>query len=549
MENTLIKKAEVEVQQHKFNALVLISKKFTAENRYYEACIVAEIAAYFAATNHPGIFSSPLLEKVLLEIGNKCIKRHNRRKLENTVSLPKRILHVLTEAHSIGGHTRGVWRWIQLDSSRSHSIAITQQKKNIVPSELKQAAIQSGGAFHILDNVEADLLKIAQLLWEISYDIDLVILHTHSRDIIPILAFSDTEMSPRVAKLDIADHVFWLGASICNSIFHMRDVAFALAEKRRAIPPIQSVLLPIPLATIEGNLSKDQAKEEIGFCSEDIILLSIASGYKYLTISSSFLDIIEPIILRYPQVKLIAIGPTKSSEWAKSFDRTGGRIHALGPRSDTDLFYQAADIYLDSFPFASNTSILEAGLYGLPAISYSPYQNDDRVLSAGCPGFAKALLMPRDIKTYQRVIEHLIKNKKLRQRIGQSTKRSIELFHTGKGWLSILDAAYSHAFKTPRSSLRLNEIKENISNIIDNLDIAINFLLKNACQINLQMITELSSIRSIGIIPRFSIINELRTAVEQVSLSIILPQKLENIISRIWHNIRKLYVPIIKKTT
>ena len=42
---------------------------------------------------------------------------------------------------------------------------------------------------------------------------------------------------------------------------------------------------------------------------------------------------------------------------------------ALGTRHEIGSIYAAADIYLDSYPFSSLTSMLEAGQRGLPLLS------------------------------------------------------------------------------------------------------------------------------------------------------------------------------------
>src|SRR5690606_34285328 len=49
------------------------------------------------------------------------------------------------------------------------------------------------------------------------------------------------------------------------------------------------------------------------------------------------------------------------------------RLHFVGPVDDAKLYRASADVYLESFPFGSQTALLEAALSGLPVVpAYAP---------------------------------------------------------------------------------------------------------------------------------------------------------------------------------
>lgn len=54
----------------------------------------------------------------------------------------------------------------------------------------------------------------------------------------------------------------------------------------------------------------------------------------------------------------------------KASDRVGGRIECPGVLSQHELsrVYDAADIYIDGFPFGTTTALLEAGARAIPVV-------------------------------------------------------------------------------------------------------------------------------------------------------------------------------------
>src|SRR5262249_20534785 len=174
-----------------FDTLVTIAEQLLASGQLASAAVYAGMAAKFAMWNHGGIWASPRLERILNRVGNQYFGRvDNERSGERSYSAPKNILHVLTQAYSIGGHTRFLWRWIQQDSTRLHSVALTRQGSNEAPHDLVAAVKASGGNVHLLDSRRGDLLSWARDLRELAGSFDRIVLHIHPYDVIPIVALA-----------------------------------------------------------------------------------------------------------------------------------------------------------------------------------------------------------------------------------------------------------------------------------------------------------------------------------------------------------------------
>src|SRR5690606_34199109 len=99
-------------------------------------------------------------------------------------------------------------------------------------------------------------------------------------------------------------------------------------------------------------------REKLGLAKDPALILTIAAGYKFTPLEdNNFLDLHVPLLQKMPNLLLWAVGP-KGDAWTIASVDIGGRVRALGTVDDVSMFYSAADVYIDSFPFASLTSLL-----------------------------------------------------------------------------------------------------------------------------------------------------------------------------------------------
>ncbi len=423
------------------------AERLERRGRWLEAVVAARAAADFASTNHTGRYASPELEALLGRAGQRLAQRPRER---TTVTIPRErkthVLHVFSAAYDIGGHTRLVWRWIGRDPERTHSVALTHQRQR-VPEPLEQAVNRSRGRLYRLDDRPSGLFERARRLAELSREVDLVVLHTHPFDVIPALAFAADPGAP-VALFNHADHVFWLSRNVARLVVDFRHSGSRHSVERRGVPAAHTALLPIPLEPPRRTLTRGEAKVRLGLSEHDKVIFSVALPYKYtalgeLDFARDFAD-----FAREHGATVLVVGPGRDARWAHAEAASGGRVRALGRQADLSLFHQAADLYVDSYPFGSATSLLEAGSYGVPVLTHNPFAGAG-VMTLDDPALPPAELVYPTLAGYHERLAELLGDDLERGRVGAQTAERITDLHAGDGWSAHLESVYTRAAAAP----------------------------------------------------------------------------------------------------
>jgi hypothetical protein len=429
----------------RFCRLLELAESKIQGGEYAAAAAIAKIAARIAYPGNVGLFTSHRLERILCELG-KHVDQVKSTGGQRTARR-RRVLHVLSYCKPIGGDTRLAWRWIREDPDSQHSVAITTQADLSgtyeIPGIIKQCALQSGGSVYTLKAPTSKPLDQAAELRGLCQDADIVVLHTFPYDIVPVLALSHGCENAKTILDNLSDHTFWVGGSVAHEILHLRTQSPEFVQARRGLNPVRSSLLPIPLDGLSRTISQAEAKQRLGYDPDSILLLTIATPFKYASPGQvSFLELVTPVVASQPRVQLIAVGPSGNGAWQAASEKTGGRIHAMGIRWDNDLWNAAADIYLDSVPFSSITSLLEAGLREIPLLGYRAADPDLSLLGPGAPGLDGAMIVAPDAACYRQSLTSLITDGAFRNQIGRSVRDKIMALHSGTNWATSVQAVY-----------------------------------------------------------------------------------------------------------
>jgi hypothetical protein len=432
-----------------------------AENRlHYEA--VVEVALHHAAQgdaervlraamlagNYAWLAPTDLLSDLRLE---RAVVHAVRGSGSVTVDGNRRggrVLHVLSEALSIGGHTRLAWRWISRDV-RTSDLVLTNQR-GPVPDRLVEAVRASGGELHELAAAHPSLLDRARALRRHMDQADLVVLHVHPYDAVALAAVNLPGTRPPVVFENHADLSFWLGVGSADLLCDWRADARALDTGLRGVPGERIGVLPMPVDAMESG-SGDALRRQLGIRPDAVVALTVADDWK-VTASwgRGMHHVVDKVLHWSPKLTVVLVGVTPNADWARLAKRYPGRVFSVGKVLDTAPFYALADIYLESYPTRAGTTPLEAAMVGLPVLALADIAEGTptHIFQTGSPGLA-GRPVATEAGQFAVAVRRLAVDADLRRTEGAATQAAVLAEHDGPGWLAHLEALYERARALP----------------------------------------------------------------------------------------------------
>lgn len=434
-----------------FDARVRHAERLAAAGDHAGAAVETAIAATLAAHRHCGVFASPRLERLMTGIGRTLDGGGEARDGAGADGAPyRRVLHVCTQLAPVGGLTKMLALWIGADRNRVNGVALTQHR-GPVDERITAAVRESGGGIHHLNHHKGDKLAWARELRQIARGYDVVVLHIHCEDVVPLIAFADPAKGPPVLLLNHADHLFWIGTRISHAVINLREAARRLAVARRGVDPARSLLLPTLITLPERQRARSAAKQALGVPEDSVLLVSVARGAKYRNVGPvTYADRHVDLLAAHPQARLIVVGPGERADWERARAATGGRITAHAELADPRVFFEAADIYVDSYPFVSSTSMLEAAAYGLPLVTRFEAPAAAEIVAINHPGLDVTARVAHDQAAYESHLTALITDAAARDAAGAESAATVAGLYAQAAWLAGLDAVYAQAQALPR---------------------------------------------------------------------------------------------------
>ncbi|MQA28889.1 MAG: glycosyltransferase [Luteitalea sp.] len=412
---------------------------------------VVKVAARIAAEFHCFRFADGLIENQALRVASVLPPRVLPAQLSiascGKRSRARRVLHVASCVFDVGGHSRMIAEWAARDVDTTHFLVTTHQE-GAPPPSLARAIQDTGGQTWVLGYSSPAFVRAQWLRTLASLDFDFVILHTAPYDPISVAAFG-VPGGPPVALLNHADHVFWIGGSVSDAIINLRPVGAELSAARRFAT--QNCTIPIPVSKPPATRDRAGARRQLGLPAAQRVLVSVGRSLKYTpSRTHDFYRVARRLLLEHPAAHLYVLGPD-DSHYLKH--NAGGtvpeRLHLLGPVTNPLPWFAAADVYLESFPFGSQTATLEAAVMG-PAVVLALAPSTP-LLAASDVAFDGLIHNASNENEYCRRVSAALDRQPSRHTDAEQLAAAVLTHHVHDHWLAWLHQVYETLGRLPHT--------------------------------------------------------------------------------------------------
>jgi glycosyltransferase involved in cell wall biosynthesis len=403
----------------------------------------ATVAANFAWRAPTGLINDPDLERMVVGAARGDARPPHLRPAGSG-----RVLHVLSEAYTVGGHTRLAWRWMERDG-RACDVALTNQGIPVPPA-LQRAVAAADGRLFDLRSAYPTFAGRMEALRRLMTAADTVVYHVHPYDAVALAAASLPGPRPPILYVNHADFAYWLGLGCTEVVADFREGGRRLCRELRGVPTDRLGLLPLPMSDDPVDpAAGPQLRRKLGLRPEDVVAVAVASEQKMAPVwGKGFDTLVARALSEHPRLKIVLAGPAAEGGWASLAARFRGRLIVAGAVPDPEPFYAAADIYLNPYPVPGGTSVLEAAIAGVPVLSLQDMTERDghvQVFPADSPGLVDLRHAAATEEDYFSRLRKLVRDPALRTERGAAARAAVLAAHAGPGWTRSLEQLYRQA--------------------------------------------------------------------------------------------------------
>ena len=427
------------VQREHYDRLVDVAESYAAQGDLERVLLTATLAGNMTWCTPVGLLADPRLERAIVSTA----RAGGAAPTVDGTRDRRRVLHVLSEAYGVGGHTRLAWRWMQRDPRRSDVVLTNQGGAS--PDPLRAAVQASGGRLFDLKEAHPTFTARVHALRRHMDDADLVVLHTHPWDAVALAAANLPGPRPPVLVENHADHTFWLGLGCADLVVDNRTPALRVTRELRGVRAERHARLALSVPEPAPATSRAEMREALGL-EDQVAALSVGHAYKMSPVwGEGFDGILGRALERFPELVVYLVGPARTEQWARLSSRFPGRVFPLGVIPDPESLFPAMDLYLDSFPLTGGTAVMEAAMAGLPTLSLQrdiPYGD---VYYADIPGVTGPGYVGRTDEEYLATLAELVADPDVRRRRGLHASEQVRATNSGPGWDAALESVYELA--------------------------------------------------------------------------------------------------------
>ena len=420
--------------------LVRLVRQYAAQGDVEHVLRAAMLAANYAWWTPVGLLGDLELERLVVDAvrgpGSVTVDGGRR---------TGRVLHVLSEAHPVGGHTRLAWRWMDRDD-RTSDVVLTNQSLP-VPDALAASVRASGGVLRDLRPTTPALLDRAVALRAQMDRADLVVLHVNPYDVVALAAANLPGPRPPVVYENHADLGFWIGVGAADVLCDLRPEPHLTDVALRRVPEERIAVLPMPVDAMAGA-DGAEVRRRLGIRPDAVVALTVSDSWKVAAPPGGrgLHDVVDKVLHVSPRLTYVLVGTAPTPVWERLSRRYPGRVHVVGRVPDPAPYFALADLYLESYPTFAGTSPLEAALAGLPVVGLADVPGDDpgHLFQRWSPGLAgrPAATTPGALAL---AVHRLAADADLRRREGAEAQAAVRAVHDNPGWRVRMEQLYERA--------------------------------------------------------------------------------------------------------
>ena len=188
------------------------------------------------------------------------------------------------------------------------------------------------------------ILQLADFL--ANSEAEIAFLYIHPDDVVAVGAFSHCPPGMKRYLINLTDHAFWLGKSVCDKVINFREFGYLTCIRKRDIPASKLVYLPyypaVETADFQGL--------PFSHCDHRLIL-SGGALYKTQSKDKKYYRLIEAILDTWSNVDFVYFGCGDTREIRHLIQKYPDRAFFSTERSDFFEIMKRCTFYLSTYPY------------------------------------------------------------------------------------------------------------------------------------------------------------------------------------------------------
>jgi hypothetical protein len=213
-------------------------------------------------------------------------------------------------------------------------------------------------------------------------------------------------------------------------------------------------MLPIPLFESRTELTKSSARRELQIPESQLVLLTVGRRVKFApSARHNFFRTAREILLRNPEAHIYLVGVAAGDYASHPQFVAHERMHFVGPVDDATAYQRSADVYLEGFPFGSQTALLEAAMPGTACVpAFAPATALLATQDFALDGIADN---PADEAGYVARASQFAADRDARTHVGSALREKVLHYHVAESWNGMLENIYSALEKLAHSPVSI----------------------------------------------------------------------------------------------